>query len=468
LGFIFAAIRDSLKASGLGERMRPKQQPKADHDDLFRARLDQIIDMKHALVVLAKRIDWASLDEQLADSFSDHGRPAEPVRFMLGMFLLKHTYALSDEQLWERWVHDPYFQYFTGEDFFQHALRHERSGLSHWRRRIGGKLDILLAESLRLAHDTGALKKSDLARVTVDTTVQPKAIAFPTDAKLLETAIQQLGTLARQHGVPLRQSYVRLAARAALMAGRYAHARQFKRMNGRLKFLRTRLGRLIRDIGRKTEGDEGLQEAFAAALAKARQIHSQKQRQRGPKLYSWHAPETECIGKGKARAPWEFGVKVSLTTSNRRCKGGQFILHAKALPGNPYDGHTLKEVLAETEAVTGREIERVYVDKGYRGHDAPKPRRVFKSGQRRGVHGQIKRELRRRSAIEAVIGHCKSDGHLDRNHLKGRLGDQINAVMSAVGHNFRLLLKWLKHLLRKIIVTIIAAMTQKSAIRAAC
>jgi IS5 family transposase len=447
--------------------MRPKQQQKARHDDLFRARLDQIINMKHELVVLADKIDWTWLDAELAGCFSDQGRPAEPVRFMIGMFLLKHTYDLSDEQVWDRWVQDPYFQYFTGEEFFQHQLPHERSGMSHWRKRIGDRLDILLAESLRIAHDTGALKKSDLARVTIDTTVQPKNITFPTDAKLLETAIRQLGKLAKQHDVPLRQSYARLARRAAMMAGRYAHAKQFKRMNRQIKFLRTRLGRVVRDIRRKIDGNEGLQTTFAAALGRASQIRGQKQRQRGWKLYSWHAPETECIGKGKAHRPYEFGVKVSLTTTNRRCKGGQFILHAKALPGNPYDGHTLKQVIEETEALTGRKIERAYVDKGYRGHHAPNPHRVFKSGQKRGVHGQIRRELRRRSAIEAVIGHCKTDGHLDRNFLKGRLGDQINAVMSAVGYNLRLILKWLRKLLPKIIAAIWVAINPFSTLETA-
>jgi len=447
--------------------MRPKQQKKADHDDLFKARLDQIINMKHELVVLADKMDWAWLDEQIAPYFSDQGRPGEPVCFMLGMFILKHTYGLSDEQVWDRWVHDPYFQYFTGEEFFQHDLPHERSGMSHWRNRIGETLDILLQESLRVGHDSGALKKSDLARVTVDTTVQPKNITFPTDAKLLLVAIQQLGKLAKEEGVELRQSYGRVAKTAAMMAGRYAHAKQFKRMNGRIKFLRTRLGRVIRDIQRKIDGDEALGAAFAVPLIKARQIRGQKQRQRGWKLYSWHAPETECIAKGKAAKPYEFGIKVSLTTTNKRCKGGQFILHAKALPGNPYDGHTLREVLEETEALTGREIERVYVDKGYVGHDAPKPMRVFRSGQKRGVHGQIKKELRRRSAIEPVIGHCKDDGHLDRNYLKGRNGDRINAVMSAVGYNFRLILKWLRALLCKIIAAIWATMRPPSALKAA-
>jgi len=297
--------------------------------------------------------------------------------------------------------------------------------------------------------------------------VQPKNTSFPTDAKLLQTAIEQLAKLAKAQGVPLRQSYTRVAKKAALMAGRYAHAKQFKRMNRQIKFLRTRLGRVIRDIERKIEGHQGLEEAFAVPLGRALQIRRQKPRQRGRKLSSWHAPETECIGKGKARAPYEFGVKVSLTTTNKRCKGGQFILHAKALPGNPYDGHTLKTVIEETEALTGRQIERAYVDKGYRGHNAPDPWRVFKSGQKRGVHGQIKKELRRRSAIEPVIGHCKSDGHLGRNFLKGRLGDQINAVMSAVGYNLRLILKWLRSLLRKIIAVIWAGMITPSVLKPA-
>jgi len=149
---------------------------------------------------------------------------------MVGLLLLKHIYALSDEGACERCVYDPYFQYFTGEEFFQHAFPHERSELTHWRQRIGDRLEVLLQESLRVTHDTGALKKDDLARITVDTTVQPKNVTHPTDAKLMLTAIRQLAKLAQKHGVRLRQSYVRMAKRAALMVGRYAHAnKQFKR-----------------------------------------------------------------------------------------------------------------------------------------------------------------------------------------------------------------------------------------------
>ncbi|NIN37296.1 MAG: IS5 family transposase [Gammaproteobacteria bacterium] len=447
--------------------MRPRTRDEKSSDDLFRARLDQIINMRHELVRLADEIDWAWIDEQVADCFSAEGRPGTETRFMIGILLLKQTYGLSDEGVWERWVHDPYFQYFTGETYFQHQIPHERSGLSHWRGRLGDKLDLLLAESLRVAHATGALKARDLERVTVDTTVQPKNVAFPTDAKLMHKAIVMLGALAREHGVKLRQSYVRLAKRAAIMASRYAHAKQWKRHRRALKFLRTRLGRLIRDIRRRTEGDEALKAVFAEPLSRASQVRSQQQRQRGWKLYSLHAPEVECIGKGKAHTPYEFGCKVSITTTNARSPGGQFVLHAKAFHGRPYDGHTLGTVISETQALTGVEIKRAYVDKGYVGHNAPKPLRVYRSGQKRGVHGQIKKELRRRAAIEPVIGHLKSEGHLERNYLKGRHGDQANAVLTATGHNLRLVIRWLRRILCKLIAALIAAIWPISALRTA-
>jgi IS5 family transposase len=367
-------------------------------------------------------------------------------------------FGLSDEGVCERWVYDPYFQHFTGETFFQHTFPHERSDLSHWRKRLGDKLDLLLAESLRVAHESGALRTRDLARVTVDTTVQPKNIAFPTDAKLLHAAIKGLNRLARHHGVRLRQSYLRVAKQAAMMAGRYAHAKQFNRHHRQVRFLRTRLGRLIRDIRRKIAGHEPVEVAFESPLSRASQIRSQRQRQRGWKLYSFHAPEVECIGKGKARAPYEFGVKVSIVTTNACAPGGQFVLHAKALPGNPYDGHTLRAAIGDTQRLTGREIERAYVDKGYRGHDAPKPRRVFISGQKRGVFGIIKRELRRRSAIEPLIGHMKEEGHLGRCYLKGHAGDAANAILTAAGYNFRRILAWLRILLRLILSVLMVAL----------
>jgi IS5 family transposase len=268
--------------------------------------------------------------------------------------------------------------------------------------------------------------------------------------------------------VPLRQSYVRIAKRAAMMAGRYAHAKQFNRHRRELRILRTRLGRLIRDIRRKIAGRQDIEAAFEAPLSRASQIRSQQQRQRGWKLYSFHAPEVECIGKGKASAPYEFGVKASIVTTNARSPGGQFVLHAKSLPGNPYDGHTLRDdVIEDTQKLTGCEIERAYVDKGYRGHDAQNPRRVFISGQKRGVFGVIKRELRRRSAIEPVIGHMKAEGHLGRCYLKGRSGDAANAILTAVGYNFRRILAWLRTLLRLFLIALVRVLAARSVLNPA-
>jgi IS5 family transposase len=447
--------------------MRPKKPEMTGSGDLFRARLDQIINMKHELVQLAGKIDWPWIDSEIAPLYSEKGRPGIETRFVIGLFLLKHIYGLSDEAVCERWVCDPYFQYFTGEEFFQHVFPHERSDMSHWRKRLSGKLELLLAESLRVAHEAGALRTSDLARVNVDTTVQSKNVTFPTDAKLLHAAIKALNVLAKKHGVELRQSYLRVAKRAAMMAGRYAHAKQFNRHHRQLRFLRTRLGRLVRDIGRKIEGKGDLEAIFAIPLSRAEQIRSQRQRQRGWKLYSFHAPEVECIGKGKAQSPYEFGVKASIVTTNARAKGGQFVLHAKTLPGNPYDGHTLGAVLDETEALTGREIERAFVDKGYRGHNAKNPRRVFISGQKRGVFAAIKRQLKRRSAIEPTIGHMKSEGHLGRCYLKGRAGDAANAILSAIGYNFRRILAWLRKLLRLILTALLTAFLPQSALKPA-
>ena len=193
----------------------------------------------------------------------------------------------------------------------------------------------------------------DLARVVIDTTVQPKAVMFPTDAKLINRARERLVRLANQWGVDLRQSYRRVGKLARIKHQRYAHARQFKRANKALRKLKTYLGRVIRDVGRRIAGNDALEEAFARELTLARRVRDQNHGQRGPKVYSLHAPEVECIGKGKAHRPYEFGVKVSVVTPLHRSRGGQFIAHVAALPGNPYDGHTLATVIPAMQALVG-------------------------------------------------------------------------------------------------------------------
>jgi transposase, IS5 family len=450
--------------------MRPKERRDSGQNDMFRARLDQIVDMGRPLAKLAATIDWRFLEERFGAVYSDKpGQPPLPTRLMAGLAILKHTHNLSDEELCARWVENPYYQLFCGEEFFRHKPPFDRSSLTRWRQRMGEeKLVALIQESLSAATRTGAAKPSDFSKVIIDTTVQPKAVAFPTDARLMHRARERLVRLARKHGVRLRQSYARVGKRALIAYQRYAHAKQFKRANRALRSVRTYLGRVFRDIVRKTRDDAQLSEIFAGPLSLAFRVRHQRQNQRGPKslpsgsvprVYSLHAPEVECIGKGKAHRPYEFGVKVSVATTLAHSKGGQFIAHVKALPGNPYDGHTLETVIPEIEAQIGASLSRVVADRGYRGHNAPPEHRfkVYISGQKRGVTDAIKRDLRRRSAVEPVIGHAKSEHRMGRNFLKGIHGDAANAVLAAAGYNFRRLLAWLAILWRVFVMAMLAA-----------
>ena len=432
--------------------MKPRERRDEGEQDLFRSRLDQIIDMSHELVKLARTIDWQFLEGRFGEVYSDGpGMPPLPTRLMAGLAILKHTFNLSDEELCARWIENPYFQYLCGEEFFCHALPLDRSSLTRWRQRMGEeKIITLLQESLSVAVKTGAMKLSDTRRVIVDTTVEPKNVTFPTDAKLINRAREKLVKLAKRLGVDLRQSYVRVGKLALIKHQRYAHAKQFKRANKALRKLKTYLGRTIRDITRQIAGESGLKAMFARLLHLAGRVLEQTRHQRGPKVYSLHAPEVECIGKGKPHRPYEFGVKVSVATTLKRSKGGQFALHAKALPGNPYDGHTLNTVIPDIEATIGTEIERILTDAGYKGHNAPARHkfRIFTAGQKRRMTPSIKREMRRRAAVEPVIGHIKNEHRMDRNYLFHSSGDAINAVLAAAGYNFRLLLNWLRLLLR--------------------
>jgi IS5 family transposase len=440
--------------------MRPKERRETGQSDLFRARLDQIVDREHALARLARAIDWGFLEERFGAVYTDDpGRPPLATRLMAGLAILKHMHDLSDEVLCERFIENPYYQLFCGEEFFRHRLPFDRSSLTRWRQRMGEeRLVALIQESLCVATRTGAAKPADFRQVVIDTTVQEKAIAFPTDARLMQRARERLVRLAKEHGVRLRQSYARVGKIALIKHQRYAHAKQFKRANKALRRLRTMLGRVVRDIGRKIGGRPELAEVFALPLSLARRVRDQRQRERGRKIYSLHAPEVECIGKGKVHKPYEFGVKVSVATPLDRCRGGQFVAHVKALPGNPYDGHTLAAVIPDIERTIGAELDRMVTDAGYRGHNAPREKRfkVYVAGQKRGLSAAIKRAFRRRAAVEPTIGHLKNEHRMGRNRLAGRHGDAANAVLAAAGYNFSLLLRWLALLLSAILATIAA------------
>ena len=246
--------------------MKPKKQHRRDAD-LFRERLDSIIDKEHNLIRLSNLMTWSAFDEAFGKHYRPLGRPAKPTRLMVGLHYLKHMYDLSDDEVVERWVENPYWQYFCGFDFFQHRLPIDSSTMTRWRRRVGPEgMETVLSATVGVAVDAGAVKDSSFERITVDTTVQPKAIAYPTDSRLYLKALQALVRQAKRHGIVLRRSHTRVARRAALMAGRYAHARQFRRMRREIRKLKTYLGRVFRDIVRKIAGNAGLEARFARLL----------------------------------------------------------------------------------------------------------------------------------------------------------------------------------------------------------
>ncbi len=420
--------------------MKPRERPDSPTDDLFRHRLENLIDTRHELVKLAKLVDWERFDVQWGEAFCEAGRPAISTRLIAGLHYLKHTYGLSDEQVVKRWAENPYWQYFCGESYFQHTVAVNPSSLTRWRQRLGERgMELLLSATVDAALAAKAVKASDLKRVTVDTTVQEKAIAFPTDSRLYNRARERLVRLAKAHGVGLRQSYVRVGPRLLFKNNRYGHARQLRRQRRTIAKLRTVLGRVYRDIARRLPEQPGaVQAAFAEPMALTKRLLKQ-QRDDKNKLYALHAPEVECIAKGKAHKRYEFGVKVSIATTNR----SNLVVGAQSLPGNPYDGHTLRNALRQVQRLTGQRPERCYVDLGYRGHDVTDVE-VFKARQKRGVTRSIRRELKRRNAIEPIIGHMKSDGLLHRNHLKGTDGDAINVLLCGAGQNLRLILNYLR------------------------
>ncbi len=419
--------------------MRPKTaEPQSQQ--LFGFPLEQHLNMNHPLIKLAGLMDWDRIDTTLAAHFvSERGRPALSPRLVAGLLYLQHTFDCSDELVVNTWVENPYWQFFTGETYLQTKLPIDPSSLTRWRKRMGEEgVETLLLVTIDAARRGGMLKASSLDKIIVDTTVMPKAIAHPTDSRLLEKSRQHLVKLADENGMELRQNYNREAPRLAAQVGRYAHAKQYKRMKKAVKTLRTRVGRVHREVSRKvSQLPQGQQTKAQDLLGRVQRILTQKTKDKN-KLYALHAPEVECISKGKARTPYEFGVKVTVATT---LKEG-LVVGMRSMPGNPWDGHTLDETVEQVSILSDRRPKTVIVDKGYAGVKIEGVE-IVRSGQRR-VTRTMKAMIKRRSAIEPAIGHMKMDGRLDRNPLKGALGDALHAVMCGAGHNMRMLLRKLR------------------------
>ena len=410
-----------------------------EQNDLFFSRLSQQLNPRHPLMVLSSHINWASLENDLGLTFSPDkaGQPAKPVRLIVGLLMLQHMEGLSDEMVVEKWVENPYWQSFCGFDYLQWKMPIDPSSLTRWRARIGEKgMETILSHTLKTAISTGAAAPKDFEKVIVDSTVMESNIAYPTDARLLHKAREKLVILAKKEGVVLRQSYTHVGKKMLYKISGYGRAKQFKRLGKGVKKLKTYLGRVVRDIERKMRPEQSC--VFAELLELSRRLLAQEKRSKD-KVYSLHEPDVYCISKGKARCPYEFGFKVSLVVSHKQ----GFALSSQALEKPSYDGHTLSSSLTHGAKISGVGVKRAFVDRGYKGHGV-KESEVYISGQRRGMTWSLKRELKRRSAIEPHIGHMKSEGKLGRNYLKGSIGAKLNAMLCAIGHNLRLLLNHIR------------------------
>lgn len=444
-------------------------------DDFFRARLDQMIDLRHPLAALAQRMPWPQIETALAPAFarkqrqgqplagsdlfgttleiagagtSAAGRPRLPIRLMAALLYLKHAFNLSDEELVARWSENVVWQYFSGEQYYTPHLPCDATQIGRFRSAIGeAGVEELLKATIDTAVATKAVRPTEFERIIVDTTVQEKAIAYPVDSRLLEIARHKVVLAAKAAGICLKQTFAKEGKTHRRKAGGYAHAKQFKRLRRTVKRQRTILGIVMREVRRKlpTSIDDHATansaiERLSTLLARAERIRTQQSKDKN-KLYALHAPEVECIGKGKARRPYEFGVKASLAVTH----GQGLIVGARSFPGNPYDGHILNAQLEQTGILledVGRTPTQVVVDLGFRGVDHMNSGvEIIHRGKFKSLSAQQRRWLKRRQAIEPTIGHLKADHRMDRCWLKGTVGDALHTVLCATGYNLRWLLR---------------------------
>lgn len=417
--------------------------------DLLRSRLSNQLNPKHELYVLSSKIAWNVVEDEYSDLYADNvkgGCPPKPVRLVVGLFLLQYLHNLSDEAVVRTWVENPYWQYFCGYDYLQWQFPMDPSSLTRWRSRLGKeRLDSILSLTVKAGIDLCVITQKDCESVIVDTTVMPKNIAFPTDSRLFNKSRERMTKLAKKHDIPLRQNYNLVAKTLSRKIGGYLHAKQMKRASAAIKKMKTYMGRVMRDIERKIAGDSILQTIFKTELEKAQRLCHQTKASKN-KLYSLHEPDVQCISKGKAHKRYEFGCKASFVITHKKGKG--FVLAAEALQENPYDGHTLKQALNLSEKITTVKPTKAFVDLGYKGNNASDTdTEIWFSRQKRGVTNKIRKEIKRRQAIEPYLGHMKSECKLDRCRLSGIQGDQAHAILVAAGYNLRLILNHLRKLL---------------------
>lgn len=413
-----------------------------DQNDLFRMRLDQMVNMNHELIVLSKEVAWDWIENELKNLYSEEGRPSIPIRTIVGMLLLKQLYNQSDETVLERWIENPYWQYFTGEQFFQHESPFDPTDFVHFRKRVGAAgMEKVLSLTVRL-HIGSEVEKE----VNIDTTVQEKNITFPTDSKLATKIIKYCWSYAKAERVELRQSYRFVVKRLRMKLHNGGHPRRQKAARKAGRKLKTIAGRLVRELQRKLDGEALVY--YGQSLNLFKEVLAQKKSTKN-KRYSLHEPAVWCIAKGKPHKKYEFGCKVSVA---RNAKDG-VIVGMKSFTGNPYDGDTLEASLEQIERIrqdAGGDRPKIAVaDRGYRGRKEIGQTKILTptSGSKNQSNydkQKQRKRFRNRAGIEPIIGHLKEDHRMRRNFLSGEIGDAINCLLAGAAFNLKMRLNQIR------------------------
>ena len=423
--------------------------------DIFKTPLKQFINLNHELCVLANKINWEKETEKFSGYYKNFGRPSVPLRRMIGLVLLKYMYNLSDEQIVERWIENPYWQYFTGEIYFQVEKPIDPSEFVHFRKRIG---DSGAEELLKLSINLFG-KEAKEKEVLIDTTVQEKNITFPTDTKLHKKIIDKCNVMAKREEIQLRQSYKRVLKQLMIDQRFRTHPKRKKKANAAARKIKTIAGRIVRDIERKM--DDFQLGYYGRTLEIFKQILEQE-RDTKNKIYSIHEPHVKCIAKGKEHKPYEFGNKSSFVKTR---KSG-IIIGAIAFTENLYDGDTLEPQLEQVERVAGYCPKVAIVDRGFRGKKhvfdtlifTPKP---LPQTATRYQEQLTRKRFKSRAGIEPVIGHIKYDHRMIRNYLRGEMGDKVNTILAATAFNLRKMLLKIKKEVKNIFFNFIERFFQE-------
>ncbi len=414
------------------------KQDKTPQLNIFDTPLKRFINLEHELCILSKRIDWDLIEQEFSVYYSDIGRPSVPIRRMTGLLLLKHIYNLSDEAIVDRWIENPYWQYFSGEKVFQTEKPFDPTEFIHFRNRIGKEgVEKLLKVSIQLFG-----KEAQEKEVLIDSTVQEKNITYPTDAKQHKRIIERVNKIAKQQGITLRQTYTRTLKQLMIDQRFHNHPKRQKKAKAALRKIKTIAGRQVRDIERQFTPFQ--QQKYKELFIIINKILAQQKGDKN-KIYSIHEPEVSCIAKGKEAKKFEFGNKSGVVLT----KTTKIVVGVIAFENNPYDGHTLEEHLKQTEYLTGSKPKTGIVDRGYRGKKNINGTEIIsptapKKDATQYEKQKARKRFRARAGIEPVIGHIKHDHRMLRNYLKGVIGDQLNTILAGTGFNLKKMLNRIK------------------------